>query len=422
METGDYHPGIAGSCLRNLLYARCVAIMGHAAALLFLLSRGTDQVPAEGYLMVLGALTLVTLFSFLRLTKPWPVHDAECLIQLLLDILALTALLYFSGGSHNPLAVYYLVLVGFGAITMPRRYSRVVTLLCIVSFVALVFRYQPIPIYSPTPPDALNAATVAGWLALLMAAVVLSWFGGDMAVSVRKFLRGPAEAEQGEIEQQHLAALASLAAGTAEELGTPLATMTSLVEELGKVAAQEEHREDFLLLVEQLEHCRVVLDKLSKTARLNEGGELRWIEVPGFVEATVNQWLRGRPEVSADVTFSGSNDSPRMEAEYGLSHALEQILNNAADAEPRDIRVDVSWDDKQCQIRIDDNGPGFPDSMIGVRRKPAVVKKTRGMGIGLLICNATVTRYGGTLELSNTKHGARVLLTLPRTDLHDASE
>ncbi len=416
MNHGEYHPGIAGSCLRNLLYARCAVILVHAGALFFLLSRGTEQAPGDGYLIVLGALTLITLFSFLRLTKPWPVHDAECFIQLLLDILGLTALLYFAGGAYNPLVAYYLVLIGFGAIMMPRRYSRVVTSLCIVGFLGLIFMHQPIPVYNAAV-ESLTIADIAGWAALLLAALVLAWFGGEMAVSVRKFLRDPIEAEQSANEEQHLAALASLAAGTAAELGAPLATMTSVVEELGEFAADQKHREDFLLLADQLEHCRGVLDKLSRTARLTEGGEKRWIEVAGFVEATVNQWLRGRPDADVEVSVSGGGESPRMEAEYGLSQALEHILNNAADAEPRGIRVDVRWDDSSSQIRIDDRGPGFPESMIGVRRKPAVVEKTEGMGIGLLLCNATVNRYGGTLELSNRKDGgARVLLTLPRSD------
>lgn len=416
MEPGDYHPGIAESCLRNLLYARCAAILVHAGALLFLLSRGTQQAPGDGYLIALGSLTLITLFSFLRLTKPWPVHDAECFIQLLLDIGGLTALLYFAGGAYNPLVAYYLVLIGFGAIMMPRLYSRAVTLLCVASFIGLIFAHESIPVYNPSP-ESLSVANVASWVALLLAALVLAWFGGEMAVSVRKFLRAPVEAEENATEQLHLAALASLAAGTAAELGTPLATMTSVVEELGEFAADQNHREDFLLLADQLEHCRSVLDKLSRTARLTEGGEKRWIELAGFVEATVNQWLRGRPDADAEVTHSGSGESPRLEVEYGLSQALENILNNAADANPRDIRVDVRWDDSSCQIRVDDNGPGFPESMLGIRRKVSVVEKDQGMGIGLLISNATISRYGGRLELSNRKGGgARVLLTLPRTD------
>ncbi len=417
MEEGDYHPGIAGSCLRNLLYARCVAILAYAAVLMLLLSRGTEQAPGEGYLMVLGALTLITLFSFLRMTKPWPVRDAECFAQLVLDILGLSALLYFSGGAQNPLVAYYLVLIGFGAIMTPRLYSRIITILCIASFVGLAVWHQAIPMFHAPASEQLTAATLVGWVSMLLAAAVLSWFGGDMAVSVRKALREPADARENDHEQQQLSALAGLAAGTAEELGTPLGTMSALVEELSEVASSEKNREDFHLLAEQLDHCRGILEKLSKTARLTEGGEKRWVELAGFVEATVNQWLRSRPEADAEVTVSGSGESPRLEAEYGLSQALEHLLNNAADAAPKDIRVDVRWNAGSCQLRIDDSGGGFPESMLGVRRKPTVVKKSEGLGIGLLLCNATITRYGGTLELTNRKQGgARVLITLPRTD------
>jgi two-component system sensor histidine kinase RegB len=417
MTKGDSKSGVNGICLRNLLYARCIAILGHACALLFLLSRGVEEAPGDGFLITLGTLTLITLFSFLRLTKSWQIKDAECLLQLMIDIAGLASLLYFSGGAYNPLSVYFLVLIAFGTIMMPKLYSRVVTLLCVLCFMGLAFYYEPIPLFTPASNGVFTQAVAAAWTALLLSAAILSWFGADIAASIRKALRN-ALAQESDAEDQHLAALAGLAAGTAEELGAPLATMSALVEELGELATERKHRDDFHLLADQLDHCRSVLDKLSRTARLTEGGEKRWVEFAGFAEATVNHWLRSRPEASADVSISGKGESPRLQADYALSQAFEYLLNNAADIAPKDIRVDVRWDNKRCYVSFADNGPGFPQEMLGTERKPFVTKKPDGMGVGLLICDATVARYGGTLELTNRDEGgACARVSLPRVDV-----
>lgn len=414
MQTGNLHNGVVGSSLRNLLYARCVAITGHALVMLYLLSRGESQAPGSGFIAVLGVLTMFTVLSFLRLGLSWPVLQLECALQLLADIAGLTLLLYFSGGAYNPLVMYYLVIIGFGAVLLPRRYSRLLTLASVACGATLVFYYLPLPAFTPA---AESPAAPVAWLALLLGAGALGGFTVDMASAVRKSLREQGVFSGDHQQNEQIPVLSSLAAGVAAELDAPLATMSAVVEDMRELAGSDEYRDDYLLLSEQLDYCRRVMDKLSLTARLTETGERRWLELAGFIEATVNQWLRGRPEVTAAVRVSGKGESPRLEADYALSQAVEHLLNNAADAHPTDIRVDVDWNDRRCTITVDDQGPGFPDDMLGISNKPVVRSGRSRMGIGLVICRATVASYRGYVELRNRKGGgASVIVHLPRQD------
>ena len=414
METGNLHTGVVGSSLRNLLYARCVAIIGHALVMFYLLSRGEGEAPGSGFIAGLGLLTMFTVLSFLRLGISWPVRQSECALQLLADVAGLTLLLYFSGGAHNPMVVYYLVIIGFGVAILPRLYCRALAITCVACGAGLVFYHLPLPAF--TPAEGSGAVPVA-WLALLLGAGGLGGFAADMAAAVRKFLR-----EQGVFsgdlqEGGQIPVLSSLAAGAAAELDAPLATMSAALEEMQDLAGDDRYGEDYLLLAEQLDRCRGVMDKLSLTARLTETGERRWLELAGFVEATVNQWLRGRPEVTADISVSGKGASPRLEADYALSQAFEHLLNNAADAHLNDIHVDVDWNDRRCSITVDDQGPGFPEDMLGISNKPVVRSGRSRMGIGLVICRATVASHQGYVELRNRKGGgASVIVHLPRRD------
>jgi two-component system sensor histidine kinase RegB len=411
------HTGVIGGNLRSLLYARCVAILGHSVSLLYLVSRGFNEPPGNGYLIALAALAVATLLSFYRLTAAWPVKMVECAGQLLVDVVGLTLLLYFSSGAYNPLSAYYVVIIGFAAIMLPRLYARLLALLCVLAFIALVFLHETLPMFAPPDPLAPGAQVIFGWAALTLCAGVLGWFAADMATRAREPTSPVNRLTPPAPESDQLTVLSSLAAGAADELDTPLSTMSAVVEELGELSRHEKYREDFQILVEQLDRCQTVFDKLSRTARLNDSGERRWIEVAGFVEATIRQWLRSRRDATVDISISGIDDSPRMQADYALSQAFEHILNNAADVNPLDIRVDINWDERRCIITFDDNGPGFPGDMLGISSAPVVRSGRSRMGVGLVICRATVARYGGYVELKNrSQGGARVLVHLPRQD------
>ena len=415
MEEGNLHTGIVGESLRNLLYARCIAILGHSVALLYLLSEGEQQAPGSGYIATLGALTLLTMLSFARLAAPWPVQFLEGALQLLADAIALSVLLYFSGGAYNPMSMYYLVLIAFGAIIMPRLYARILAATCVASMAVLVFLHTPLPAF--TPATATSPAVLVSWFAVLLCAGALAWIAVDMAAALRKSLRQQGVFGSEPDESEPVAVLSALAAGTAAELDTPLATMAAVVEDLEKLSQEDQSRDDFLLLREQLARCTAIMEKLSRTARLTEEGEKRQVDLAGFVESTVRHWQASRPQVNAEVTSSGEGEPPRLEADFALSLAFEHILNNAIEGEQQDIRIDINWNDKRCSITFDDDGPGFPKTMLGISNRPVVRSDRSRMGVGLVICRATIARYNGYVELRNRREGgARVVVHLPRQE------
>lgn len=411
MDKGIGHHGALGAQLRNLLTARCLAIFGLTVMWFLLLSSGLEQSSGNAFVITLGTLTLITVASFLRLTAAWEVRELEFLAQLGIDIVGLASLLYFSGGAYNPAVIYLFVPAVFAALLLSPVLARSTILLSALAVVTLIFLHKTAPPF-PTSPNAL---LIGIWGVLVGSMVMVGWFAVDM-LSTRKGQDEEWSEPVGD-DQEHLAAVARIAAGTAEELGTPLATMSALVEDLAQVAAQEKHREDFHLLAEQLEECGKVMDKLSRTARLNESGEKRWIELAGFTEATVRHWLAQHPKADAEVTVSGEGESPRLQVDYALAQVIEYLLNNAAEISNDPIHVDVSWDGYYGYIRVDDNGPGFPEELLGHGGKAVVTPGKSGLSVGLLISHATISRYNGQLELSNrSKGGARARIRIPLTE------
>jgi len=72
---------------------------------------------------VAGAIVLWNAWVYLARWQRTRVSDPELLANLGVDVLALTAVLYFTGGSTNPFVSLYLVTVAIAASVLPLRSS-----------------------------------------------------------------------------------------------------------------------------------------------------------------------------------------------------------------------------------------------------------------------------------------------------------
>ncbi|MEE4661569.1 MAG: hypothetical protein V2J89_13945, partial [Halieaceae bacterium] len=238
--------------LRSLLSMRGVTILAFTVQFFFALSLDVEQAPGDNFLIALGAMMLIMLASVLRLAASWPVTNEEIASQLLLDLLGIATLLYLSGGAINPLVILLLAPVSLASRRLPRLAARTLTALGLGLLLTLTLWYQPLPYFGVSTPGVLQYTT---WAALGLCIVMLGWFVTELPAIGRK--PDPDESA----DREYITTVARLAAGTAEELNAPLATMSALIEELAEQAQEPRQREDFQLLVEQLDHCSTVLDK-----------------------------------------------------------------------------------------------------------------------------------------------------------------
>ncbi|RSU48525.1 hypothetical protein CA221_16200 [Sphingomonas koreensis] len=104
-----------------------------------------------------------------------------------------------------------------------------------------------------------------------------------------------------------------------------------------------------------------------------------------------------------------------------IQQVLVNIINNsletfAADGtkNPEIIISAVEASDDHVLIRLLDNGPGFPTSIIGRPFETFMSTRANGLGLGLSICRRIVEAHGGTVTLSNRPEGGAAFeFTLP---------
>lgn len=115
---------------------------------------------------VLCALTAI------RLRTSWPVTELEYAVQLAGDLFIHSALLYFSGGSTNPFVSYYLVPLTIAAVTLPWRFSLILSGIALALYTLLLARFYPLETF---PIARENLQIYGMWLSFALAAAVITF-------------------------------------------------------------------------------------------------------------------------------------------------------------------------------------------------------------------------------------------------------
>lgn len=380
---------------------------------------GTVNLPFTEILVALLILTSVNLLTYARLRKLLPVTQLEFFIQLLIDLICLSAVFYFSGGANNPFVSYFLVPICICAATLSGRYTLGIASVSVLSYSLLLFFHIPLPILSPHhhADSSINLHVMGMWLNFFISACLITYFIVKMARDLRAQEAQLNQWREDQLRDEQVMAVATLAAGTAHELGTPLSTMKLLLGELRTEYSELlPLQKDLQLLQEQVNQCANTLRELVATAEQTKDGHLTKEKVGHYCHTLIERWKIMRPDVSAHI--NPPHGQPEIEAQFHptISQAIINLLNNAADASPDGIEITLEWDAHKLRWTINDNGPGITDEITSHLGKSFISTKTKGLGIGLLLTQATINRYGGTVSLHNRKpQGATTQLDLPIT-------
>lgn len=380
--------------------------LGIAGALLALLVANAimDLGPARTPLLsVLTALLVGNVVAHIWLRRREADAELLVLVQMAIDVIALTIVLQFSGGPGNPFVSLYLVPVSVAAATMRRSYAMAVAMLAVGFYSWLLFSHQ----HRMHLGGSGFATHVTGmWVQFLISAMILLVVLCRFRAIVEDQRQRLAQARERQLRDESLIAVGALAAGTAHELNTPLTTLGMLVDECADSAVPPT-ADDYRLMREQLSRCRNHVGALAALARRGAFGETVVQPVDEFIDDCLEQWQLLRPGVT--VRRSRLLPGVRIAVDQALPQAVINLLNNAADANvlagsEQAIVLESDRVDDRFVLHILDRGPGLrPDSdaVSGLARGS-------GLGIGLLISNASIERCGGHVRLFAREGGGCV--------------
>jgi two-component system, sensor histidine kinase RegB len=370
--------------------------------------------------ILLGGAT-INLLTWRRLRRTWPVRDGELFAHLVLDVLLLTSLLYFSGGSTSPFAPLYLIPLTLTAAALSWSFTWPMLILVATCYSFLLFFYAPL-IHSHQGVaahvlDDFRLHVIGTWLGFLLSGVMIASFAVRMRETARERDRLRASMREQSLRHERMLALGTLAAGAAHELGTPLATIAILAKELQRRDERDAQR--LHLLRQQVDRCKSILGSLAsavgETRAESGGGRM----LDQFLNDVIDRWREAHPHVEAHVRMHGTVAAPRVIVDLTLGQALLNVLNNAAEASSW-VAIEVRWDDVTLMLEIRDQGSGFAPQVLEHVGEPFFTTKPPGsdMGLGLFLARSTLERFGGHLLLANRiAGGALCRIDLPIAQL-----
>ena len=403
---------------RNLfrLWAiRSILLVALAVAIACLYFGGRGALPWRALLGVLLFMALLNGVLLWRLKRPRAVTEREFFANLLLDVGFLTAVLYLSGGSTNPLVSYYLIPLIVSAAVLRARHTWAIAGLTLVCYSLLFFFYVPLDLFEAAGGHAGHGATTGAhflgmWANFAFSAALIGFFVVRMAQTVRDQQQAINRVREEALRNEQIIGVASVAAGTAHELRTPLATMNLLAEELAAEHPQlaGEMRE----LRDQVDRCDAILGKLLTLTA--DSGRRRRVSVETAVCSLRERWSLTRPEVPLELQVDRDLSGGELEVDPSFDHALLNFLNNAADASPQGIGLAARREGSDLLLQIDDRGPGIPPDIAESLGRRSVSRRQGGLGLGVLLSSASIERLGGEVELLERRGGGtRLRVRLP---------
>ena len=170
------------------------------------------------------------------------VSDRVAAALLAADILQLAALLYLTGGLENPFAILFVAPVLISAMALAPWRSLGLGVLAGLSVTALALFHEPLPWYEGAANDLPHLYRLGIWTAIMLSLSFTGVYTWRIAKEGRDLAQALAATELVLAREQHLSQLDGLAAAAAHELGTPLATITLVAQELAIASARRRGR------------------------------------------------------------------------------------------------------------------------------------------------------------------------------------
>ena len=415
-----------------LIRLRWGSLLGQMATILGVYFLLNIRLPLWPLLLIVGigaASNLAVAIWFRRhLTE---VREGHLAAVMSLDIVLLTMLLFMTGGLENPFSFLYLVNIALAAVALQAQWTWMLVALALLGAGGLpLTEYLPLPIGHLSLEDRQSIYQQGVWVA----------FGVTAGFIVHFLLRvtGALSARESELSaanrvtarQEQLASLATIAAGAAHELATPLGTIALVAKELERSISRadsvESSLEDLRLIREQVARCRLILDQMSGGLGRSSGQMVEETSLPALIRDALTG-VRSEPavfvEVDDDSRSTGLTLPPRA-----VSQALRSVITNAQDASSEQSRVLVraSVHDERVEIVVIDSGRGMSPDVLSRVSEPFFTTKApgRGMGLGLYLTRAVVDSLGGSLSFESVEgQGTSVRVELPReVDLEQVRE
>ena len=406
---------------KTLLNLRWLAITGQGVAIAIteLILNLTFNVQA--CLTIILFSCIVNLGSSIYFRTQKRLTAFKTFLFLSFDLIQISLLLFFAGGTSNPFSMLIIVPAIVSASSLPIIYFITLGIMTLLSILLLSVKYFPISNSSGDilkPPEIL----LVGFSASLMITVT---FLGSYAKRIfldNSNMNNALQAAQIALERERkLTALTGVVAALGHELGSPLATIKLASSELlSEIDSDSPIYQDIKLIFDQIERCKAIISDMGSL-----GKDDQYVKIIDFVtllfeasqpykklEKQIILRLNGVRQGHDGISIQ-EKMIPLVRREPELIHGIRNIVHNALKFSKSSVDINLIVNDRKINLEIIDDGIGFPHDVKNMIGEPFLKRsdlslteaKTKtseeGMGLGLFIAHVLLERTQGKLKFSN---------------------
>ena len=407
--------------IRTLITARLIIVTTLSVAAVVIQLSTVSFLPLEWfYILILASYALTFLYLVLY---RWNTHIRfQAFLQMIFDLLLISALVYVSGGLSGNMYFLFIFAISEASLVLGSRAAYLTASLAAIFFGVLAdgMFYGIIPYFNESQAPDLSAGFVlytifTAWTLFFVMAFLVNY----LATSLRK-TRDALGAARRELEiKERLVAAGRMSALIANEIRNPLAAISGSVQVLkGELALSEEQKRLMDIVIGESRRVSQTIDQFLNLAA--PGHEIFMTFDLGEVARETATMLRMSNELDERVTFRVLPEGARVPF-YGSPNQFKQVfwnlIRNALKAMPDGgaLTIEIGRGPKGgVDIRVADTGKGMSAAERDRMFEPFYSRFEGGQGLGLAVVRRVVDDYGGTIRVaSEPNKGTAIGLTFP---------
>ena len=408
---------------KTLVFLRWLAITGQFLAItLVYFYLKLDFLFLIAYLILfLGLLT--NLYLQFRIKSIF-IKDLNASIFLIYDLIQLAALLYLTGGISNPFSILMIIPAIVSSTFLSMGTTIILGILTIILLFALSIFHYPLPGIHENS-DTFPKLYLTGYvISIIIGLVFLSYFGIRFSGESKRRTDAINKVQQVLAKEYELESLGGQAAAAAHSLGTPLATINVVASELKKdLGTHNEYKKDLELLISQTKRCGEILKQITKK-KIKDDEFFSKTTIENLLSEIIDSF---KETSSKKLILNIDEDEKKFEYQRSpeLIYGLRNFIGNAVKFAKTTVEVKIKSNNKNLEVSINDDGPGFPDDIKEILGEPYIKSKSTqinsnaGTGLGTFLGKTLLERKSANLYFSKDSKlgGAKVNIVWKQKDL-----
>jgi two-component system, sensor histidine kinase RegB len=402
---------------KTLVILRWIAIIGQLIAINLVYNYLNLEFPIiESHIIIfIGLITNLYLHFKVKTNQLKDVYSSLFLIY---DLIQLSVLLYLTGGISNPFSLL-LIVPGIVSSTFLSMGTTIILGTITIFLLSLLTKfYLPLPGLTEYSFSFPVFYLIGMFISIIVGLIFLSYFGIRFAGETKKRSEALNRLQQVIAKEYELESLGGQAAAAAHSLGTPLSTITVVAKELRKeIGAESKHSKDLDLLISQTKRCGDILKKISQK-QIIEDKFMSAVKLEDLLVEILRSFLETSEK---DIKLKSEKDTNKINIKRSpeIIYGLRNFIGNAVKFSNNKVEIELISNVNNIHIKINDDGPGFPEDLINVLGEPYIKSKSKevngksGLGLGTFLGKTLLERQGAEIIFSNREinNGASVKIS-----------